>query len=172
VSKYKFAALLIIINTGFLFGQEYKVHGTVYDSRSSKPLLFVTVKEEGTSYGTTGDNKGEYIIKLKQGSHKLIFSYIGYFTDSAEVFIDSSNVERDIYLRPSEIMTDVIEVLGEDPAIEIIRKAIEYKKKFKEKLNTYDFDAYTKFVIRSNIGSVKGENDSVKSDKEQILALM
>ena len=69
-------------------------------------------------------------------------------------------------------MTDVIEVLGEDPAIEIIRKAIEYKKKFKEKMNTYDFDAYTKYVIRSNFSSVEEKNDSVKSDKEQILALM
>ena len=174
MSQYKslFAALLVLLNTVFLFGQEYKVHGKVYDSRSSKPLVFVTVKEEGTSYGTTADNKGEYIIRLKPGSHKLIFSYIGYFTDTADVFIDSSDVERNIYLRPSEIMTDVIEVLGEDPAIEIIRKAIEYKKKFKEKMNTYDFDAYTKYVIRSNFSSVEEKNDSVKSDKEQILALM
>ena len=171
MSQYRLAALLILINTNFLFGQEYKVHGKVYDSRSAKPLLFVTVKEEGTSFGTTGDNKGDYIMKLKPGSHNLIFSYIGYFTDTAVVSIDSSDAERDIYLRPSEIMTDVIEVLGEDPAIGIIRKAIEYKKKFKEKLNEYDFDAYTKYVIRSNFGSVK-ENDSVKSDREQILALM
>ena len=171
MSQYRLAALLILINTNFLFGQEYKVHGKVYDSRSAKPLLFVTVKEEGTSFGTTGDNKGDYIMKLKPGSHNLIFSYIGYFTDTTVVFIDSSDVARDIYLRPSEIMTDVIEVLGEDPAIGIIRKAIEYKKKFKEKLIEYDFDAYTKYVIRSNFGSVK-ENDSVKSDREQILALM
>lgn len=172
MSQYKLAVLTILIYSCFSYGQEYKVHGTVYDSRSVKPLLFVTVKEEGTSYGTTGDNKGKYIMKLKPGSHSLIFSYLGYFTDTAEVFIDSTDVERDIYLRPSEIMTDVIEVLGEDPAIEIIRKAIEYKKKFKEKLNEYDFDAYTKFVIRSNIGSVKEQNDSVTHNREQILALM
>jgi hypothetical protein len=171
--KKAFAALLILfINISILTAQEYKVHGKIFDSKSDKPLEFVTVKVADTTYGTTGSNSGEYVLRLKNGEYKIIFSYIGYFTDTSDVLVESGDVEKNNYLRPSEIMTDVIEVLGEDPAYEIIRKAIKYKKQFKEKLNEYNFDAYTKYVIRSNVGSAEDENDTAKQSKEQILALM
>ena len=38
---------------------------------------------------------------------------------------------------------------GENPALEIIRKAIEKKKERNSKLNTYEFEAYTKGLIRT-----------------------
>jgi hypothetical protein len=38
---------------------------------------------------------------------------------------------------------------GENPALEIIRKAIEKKKERNEKLNQYEFEAYTKGIIRT-----------------------
>jgi hypothetical protein len=164
IKKLWLSVVLVFTGAGLLYAQEYKVHGKIFDSKSNKPLEFVTVKVADTTYGTTGSNNGEYVLRLKNGEYKIIFSYIGYFTDTSDVFVESGDVEKNIYLRPSEIMTDVIEVLGEDPAYEIIRKAIKYKKQFKEKLNEYNFEAYTKYVIRSNVGTPEDENDTAKTE--------
>lgn len=147
-----------------------KVFGKIYDAKTNKTLDYVNVKVADTSFGTTADRDGSYFIKLSPGAHKLIFSFIGYFTDTADVFIQDTDVERDVYLRPSEIMTEVIEVLGEDPAYDIIRKAIKYKKLFKEKLNEYNYNAYTKYIFRSDRSPVKA--DSLSKEKYPIIAIL
>lgn len=147
--------LILIILAGFFplqtcFAQEYEVSGTISDSKTGKSLEYVTVKVADTTYGTTADQDGKYFIRLKKGACELIFSYIGYKTESVNFYIEDKNITRDIFLTPTEIMTESIDVYGEDPAYEIIRKAIRYKKEFKKNLNEYEYDAYSKFVIRSN----------------------
>lgn len=142
--------LFSFINLFSQTSQTTEVSGTVKDAKTNKPLEFVTVKVADTSYGTTADKNGKYLIRLNPGGHKLIFSYIGYFTDTSNVYVENEKIERNIFLNPSELLTEQIDVYGEDPAYEIIRKAIEYKKKFKQTLNEYEYNAYSKFVIRSN----------------------
>jgi len=148
-----------------LYSQTYKFTGKISDSKSNKPLSFATVKLADTAYGTTADQNGEFILRIGNGYHKAIFSYIGYFSDTASVYIDGKDGERNIFLRPTEIITEEIEVLGEDPAYDIIRKAIKYKKVFQSKLNEYDYDAYSKFVIRSNFGT-GSEKDTLKKSSD------
>src|SRR4030095_14311984 len=156
------SALLFILFfemiSSHLSSQTYKVYGRIFDSKRNNKLEYVTVKVADSSYGTTADKNGEYFLKLSEGSYKIIFSIIGYFSDTDSGFIEDKDVERNIYLRPSEIMTETIEVLGEDPAYEIIRKAIKYKKEFRSKLNEYDYDAYTKYVFRSDLSVIKKDS--------------
>jgi len=154
----------------FSYSQDYKAYGKIFDSKTNKILDYVTVKATDTSLGTTADKDGYYFIHLNAGAHKIIFSYIGYFTDTENVFIEDMDIERNIYLKPSEIMTESIEVLGEDPAYDIIRKAIKYKKLFKQALNEYDYNAYTKYVIRSNQSLI--EKDSTTQSEYPILAIL
>lgn len=170
-----FTVLLLLVITSGSSAQTYNLRGTVFDISSNKPLEFVTVKLTGSSSGTTADNNGEYIIKLPEGLHKLIFSYIGYFSDTITVNIDGKDEERDVFLKPTDITTEEIVVTGEDPAYEIIRKAIKYKKEFQKNLNQYEYDAYSKLVIRSNTGSVdpvKTFKDSTNTDKMGILGIL
>ncbi len=172
---YKIKIILIIFIffvTKFSLSQEYKITGKIFDLKTNKPLEFANIKVVDTTYGTAADKKGDYILKLKKGSWKLISSYLGYFSDTLDVVIEDNNIERNIYLKPSEIFTETIEVLGEDPALEIIRKAIQYKKKFMENLNEYNFSAYTKYLIRSNTGGVDIKESQPDSGNYPILSLM
>lgn len=165
----------ILIFSRVIFSQTYEVSGEIFDAKTNKPLEFVTVKIADTSYGTTSDKDGKFFIRLKPGGYKLIFSYIGYKTDTSYFYIDNKNLERNIFLNVSEIMTEAIEVYGEDPAYEIIRKAIKYKKTFKEKLNEYEYDAYSKFVIRSNRSDIpkdKLTKDSTGENKLGIFGIL
>ena len=163
--KGVFTYLFILICLSSTYAQTYKLTGKISDSRTSKPLSFATVKLIDSTYGTTADQNGEFILRLGNGYHRAVFSYIGYFSDTASIFIDGKDEERNVYLRPTEILTEEIEVLGEDPAYDIIRKAIKYKKLFQSNLNEYDYNAYSKFVIRSNVGT-SSEKDTVKDNSK------
>ena len=150
------------------YGQQYKITGAIRDIKTNAPLSFSTIKIADSTYGTTSDNNGEYILKLGKGYHKLICSYIGYFTDTASIFIDEKNIQRDIFLKPTEISTELIEVFGEDPAYEIIRKAIKYKKEFKSSLNEYNYNAYSKFIIRTNLKTFGGKDTTEDADSSKL----
>lgn len=170
-----FIYMLSFVNLFSQTSQSVEVSGTVADAKTNKPLEYVTVKVADTSYGTTADKNGRYLIRLNPGGHKLIFSYIGYFTDTSNVYVENEKIERNIFLRPSELLTEQIDVYGEDPAYDIIRKAIQYKKKFKQTLNEYDYNAYSKFVIRSNRSDIPKkdiEKDSTGKNKLPIFGIL
>jgi hypothetical protein len=154
------------------YSQNYKLTGVIKDIKTDKPLSFATVKIIDTAYSTTADQNGEYIIKLKSGYYKAVFSYIGYFSDTANIYMEDKDAERNIFLKPTEFLTEEIEVFGEDPAYDIIRKAIKYKKLFKSELNEYDFDAYSKFVIRTNINPTSEKDTTTDKSKLNIFGIL
>ncbi len=162
--------LLLCINIGN--SQTYKLTGKIKDIKTDKPLSFATVKILDTAYGTTSDQNGEYIIKLKSGYYRAVYSYIGYFSDTANIYIEDKNEERNIFLKPTEFFTEEIEVFGEDPAYDIIRKAIKYKKLFKSQLNEYDYDAYSKFVIRTNLNPTSEKDTTTDDTKLKIFGIL
>lgn len=165
----------IFISVNLSFSQTFEVSGIIADLNTNKKLSFVTVKVADTAFGTTADEDGKYFIRLNPGGYKLVFSYIGYFTDTVSVYIEDKDIERNIFLKPSELLTEEINVYGEDPAYEIIRKAIAYKKKFKSTLNEYEYNAYSKFVIRSNQSSIVEQDvveDAEKKDKTPIFGIL
>ncbi|MBI5404416.1 MAG: carboxypeptidase-like regulatory domain-containing protein [Ignavibacteriae bacterium] len=167
---FLFLFFAFIIATAY--SQTYRLTGKISDSKTGKPLSFASVKIADTTYGTTSDQNGEFILRLGKGYFKAIISYIGYFSDTASVFIDSKDEERNIFLKPTEIITEEIEVLGEDPAYDIIRKAINYKKLFQSRLYEYDYDAYSKFVIRSNVGTSTDKDTLKKSSDLDIFGIL
>lgn len=143
-------AVFIILPMLAAKAQTYTISGKLYDIKNNRPLSFGTVHIADTTYGTVTDEYGEFILKVKSGFYKIVFSYIGYFSDTSSFMVSDSSISRDIFLKPAEIFTEVIEVQGEDPAYEIVRNAIRYKKQFKAKLNEYEYDAYSKVIIRSS----------------------
>ncbi len=167
-----FISAIILIFSGISTPQTYRLTGKIKDIKTDKPLSFATVKITDTTYGTAADQNGEYIIKLKSGYYKAVYSYIGYFSDTANIFIEDKDTERDIFLRPTELLTEEIEVFGEDPAYDIIRKAIKYKKLFKSRLYEYDYDAYSKFIIRTNLNPTSEKDTTSDKSKLKIFGIL
>ena len=149
---------LLLFLTSSAFSQSYKLSGQLLDSKTKMPLSFGTIKLIEKNLTTTADKEGEFIIHLKPGFYKLSASYIGYFSDTIDIAINDNDETRNIYLQPSEILTEEIQVVGEDPAYEIIRKAIKYKKTFQENLVEYNYNAFTKYVIRTNVNGSMQDN--------------
>jgi hypothetical protein len=167
-----FIIYVLFLTANLSYSQTYKLTGKVKDIKTDKSLSFVTIKLTDSTYGTTADQNGDYILKLEKGYYKAVYSYIGYFSDTANIYIENQDAERNIFLRPTEFMTEEIEVLGEDPAYDIIRKAIKYKKFFKSHIDEYNYDAYSKFVVRSNINATSEKDTTTDKSKMNIFGIL
>jgi len=76
--------LLFFVLTSVTALAQKTVSGTVSDPEG-KGMPGVNVIVKGTSSGTTTDTNGLYNISMSEGSNTLVFSFIGYSTQEAEV---------------------------------------------------------------------------------------
>ena len=58
------------------------ISGRVVDANDGSPIIGASVMVKGTNLGTVSDTDGNYSITLPQGSRQLIFSFIGYVSQT------------------------------------------------------------------------------------------
>ena len=137
----------------FLSPQETKpqplftLHGSVTDAATGEPLAAANIRLLGSSKGTITNARGDYILSLQSGMHILVFSYLAFQPETVSVNLTEPAV-RNVQLKPSPIQLPEVIVVAEDPAIDIIRKAIVNKRKWIDKLKSYKFDAFSRQVLR------------------------
>ncbi len=129
----------------------YALNGNVTNSTSGEAIIAVNIRIHGTSFGTVTNSMGQYNLGVEQGNQTIIFSSIGYQSETLRVNI-TANITHNVKLVESPVKIAEVVVSAEDPAIEIIRKAIANKRKWMDKLKTYSFDAFTRQVLRSDTG--------------------
>ena len=81
------------------------------------------------------------------GDYRLVFSYIGYKSDTARIWLDG-NKEYHALLQASAIQMAEVVISGEDPAVKIMRQVIENKHRWMNGLKSYQFDAFSRMVMR------------------------
>lgn len=127
--KQFFLLIILSISFSFTFAQQVSIEGRVMDENNA-PLAFANIRVEGTTSGASANNKGKYALKLNGGTYIMIASYIGYISDTVKVNASGKKVEQNFILKQTNIILPEITVLpGENPADEIIRKAIKRKKR-------------------------------------------
>ena len=138
------------IVTVSIYSQQFTISGRVIDRETRARMSFANIRVAETTLGTAANILGEYELKLQSSTYKLIASYIGYYSDTIEVKINQNLEQMNFRLLKSRIdLPEVVVRPGENPALEIIRKAIAKKNERNEKLNQYEFEAYTKGIIRT-----------------------
>ncbi len=144
---------------------QYRVYGTVRDAETGRGLMLTNITVKGTTKGTTTDKNGRYNLFLPPGSYQLLFTYMGYSSVRKAVEITDRDVALDVELQPILLELPPITVTpGENPALRIIKKAIENKKRVRKKLRNYRLTAYTKLIADVKMGkgvAVMGVTDSV-----------
>lgn len=127
--------------------QSFIIRGTVTDLTTHDPLVAANIRLAGTSKGTISNALGEYSLAVDSGAHVFLYSYLGYQPETLSVFVHE-NLTHNIKLQPAPIIIPEVVVVGEDPALEIIRRAIATKHQWMDKLFSYQFEAYTRQVMR------------------------
>jgi hypothetical protein len=158
-----YTVLVVIFISSVISSQTFVVSGRIIDAESKEALLYGNVRVLNTTLGTAANSKGYYELRLSKGEHTLIASYIGYFSDTIKVDLKENIAEINFVLKKTEIiLPDIVILPGENPALEIIRKAIRKKNERNEKLNTYEFEAYTKGLVRT-IDEISARGRSVSA---------
>ena len=130
------------------FGTEQHIlTGTVTDAATGEALAAANIRILGTSRGTITNAQGRYTLTLDAGTFRLLVSSLAYRPDTVAINL-TANAIRDIPLMPSEITLPEVVVTSEDPAIEIIRRAIANKRRWIDRLTSYEMDAFTRQVLK------------------------
>jgi hypothetical protein len=135
------------------------VKGTISEKGSGIFLPYANIRITDANTGTSSNKSGEYEIKLLPGNYKFITSYIGYISDTTLVNVTGSALNIDIKLAKTNVnLEEIVIKPGENPAIAVIKKAIEKKKQRNKGLHSYEFEAYTKGLIRTSEDMEAGKN--------------
>jgi hypothetical protein len=129
------------------FSQVVTLSGTVRDAVTNSPLPAANIRVLGTTKGTIANSMGVYRLALERDRFTVVFSFIGYRSDTLHVTLEQST-EYSARLQPSAIQMSEVLVTNEDPAIGIMREVIQRKKEWIANLQSYEFNAFTRMVMR------------------------
>lgn len=124
----------------------YTLEGRVIDERTRMPLPSANIRIQGTFRGTVSNRDGWFQLPVPGGEYTIVTSYIGYRSDTARVAIPGQ-LEHYITLTPAPIVMPEVAITDEDPAIEIIRRAIENKPKWRGELESFTGKAFARDML-------------------------
>ncbi len=151
---------LLLFLSSLSFCQQ-RITGIIKDTTSKEPLPFATIFLP-TGEGVITDMEGKFEWELPSGSNYFTVSYVGY---APKTVLVQPNLSFYLILldETTEKLSEVVVVGGENPAVGIIRKAIETKDKNnpEKALKTFRFNTYSRLLVSANPDSINGALDSI-----------
>ena len=131
--------------------QVTKVMGKITDAITRQPLPFANVYLKGNTIGVTSDFDGSYSLETRLRADSLVASYIGYRLAAKHLVLNKFQT-IDFELYPSNLeLSEVVITPGENPAEVILKRIIKNKpENNREKLDAYQYEAYTKIQFDAN----------------------
>ena len=135
------STLTLLLLSVLAFSQ---IKGKVSDTKGN-PLPYVNIFIENTYIGTTTNENGSYELNYNiKGTTVILFQYLGYKTQKQVLSINAFPYSFDVILEDENFeLNEVVLTNGENPANEIIRKAIANKSKNTERTDKFEADFYS-----------------------------
>ncbi len=91
MNRFHICFFIFFLPSFTLFGQsKYTISGTIKDKKNGETLINVSASLlEQPSIGTVCNEYGFYSLTLQEGTHKIIFRFIGYKSDTITVVLKS-----------------------------------------------------------------------------------
>lgn len=151
------------------------VFGSVTDE-AGKPLPYASVYLENSSYGAATNQKGVFQIHLEEGTHRLVFSFIGFEKQMKVVKVSSEKTEVNVKLRATSNDLLAAEVVAntKDRAKVIMSKARKARKIFKDNLASYECKEYLKMSIErefpdTSLNPLENPDREIKLSKQNLI---
>lgn len=131
---------LVLIISAPVFGQSV-LSGRITDSQGA-PIAFALVYVNRTTIVTSANQSGYYQLKLKPGKYTINYRFVGFKQQTDEVEI-AENTSHNVQLTYEDDQLKSNAASGaEDPAFEIIRKAISKRAYYLTEVPAYSCDVY------------------------------
>ncbi len=98
-----------------IVAQTAAIRGFVYEKQNGEPAIYANVQLKGTSYGSSTDVNGYFIItKVPEGHYTLIVTYLGFDSDSIDVQLKKNQIiNKKLYLKKSSVNLQTVTVNAE-----------------------------------------------------------
>jgi hypothetical protein len=148
--KIIITSLLLLLSMNLLLAQQkYTLSGTIKDKKTGETMIGVSVLVlELSGTGTTCNTYGFYSLTLPEGKYTILYSFIGYKTDTISINL-KSNIKSDHSLSESSIQLGEVVITSRKKDDNIKRTDIGV-----EKLNIKEID---------KIPLIFGEKDILKT---------
>lgn len=166
----KFFIIIFFISINFAFAQfTSTIKGTVSSIKTGEPLSNVNVYISGTTWGTTTDQKGFYIIKnLPTGQQCIVASLVGYRPGSVDITLLEDST-KEICFNLEEI---VYELKTIDITSEVPKEWKENLEKFKELFLGKNLFAGDCIILNPEVINInKPETGELYADARQPLTI-
>ena len=106
--------MVIVLFSGATFAQGI-IRGVIQDINTDETLIGATVVIDGTTIGVTTNLDGSFLLIAPEGEHKLVYSYVGYETQSSHLSVKDGATYNigTILMKSSAIGLDEINVLAD-----------------------------------------------------------
>ncbi len=143
--KKAFTLLLLILSVHL----SAQIKGTVKDENGS-PIPFANIYVKDTYISTTTNDQGKFELNIKKtGTYTILFQYLGYKTHKETANIQSLPFVLDVTLYEEKIeLNEVVISKKDNPANDIIKKAIANRKENSKKTARYNADFYSRGIFR------------------------
>ena len=127
----------------------FQIEGRI-TSEEGEGLAFATIHQKNTTHGTTSNAQGYYSLEVTGDSVVLVFQYVGYQSVEKFVYRSDDAVVLNISMKPELVTLEAVVVKPgvEDPAYQIIRQAIDNRKKHLGEIQDYRCEVYIKGMQR------------------------
>lgn len=166
----RYACCLTLLFCCLTAGAQQIVRGKIFDSETKEPLPFVNISIVNKASGTTSGIDGGFSLTVNLHD-SLLISYVGY--EARKVSAQTGSFDFFLTTKQHELR-EVVVVAGENPAFEIIRRAIaNVSKNDPENLPSFKYKAYHKLfaTAEGSFDTVKQKSVAVKFFENHYLFL-
>jgi TonB-dependent starch-binding outer membrane protein SusC len=109
-TQFLLLVLPLLLLSSYVFAQNKEITGKVIDQSTGKPLSDVSILANNVKGGATTKNDGTYSISVKKNTSTLIFSSIGFTTQSISIE-DKTTIDVALLIAQVKTEDDVV-VIG------------------------------------------------------------
>ena len=109
MKKFQSLLLLLLLTGTVAMAQNVTITGKVINAASNEPMQGVNILAEKQKGGVTTKADGTYSISVKKGTTALIFSYVGYVTQTV-LIIEKTTIDVALVVAPTS--GDEVVVIG------------------------------------------------------------
>ena len=136
-------ALVFLFALGNLHGQS--LSGQLKDE-SGKGIQYVNIYSKDLGRGTVSNKKGQYSLKLKPGTHSIIYSAVGFITVEKRLTVEAGrNYTIDVELKRETRQLPLVEIKSpRDRAKEIMDQVRKNRKYHLDLAEQHSYKVYRK----------------------------
>lgn len=146
--------------------------GKIINRSDGQPVIGATILIRENKQGVACNENGEFQAKLQPGSYHVDYRCLGYETLSEIVSISATDkLYRRIQLKAKDFnLKEVVVSNKEDPAYEIMRKAIAKAPFYQKIVKEYEAECYIKgnmelTKVNKMLDKLSGDDDGVKTSE-------